>query len=45
MEEDKATLEAGVDMMLRIAVKLLNKKARENTILLVKGDPDASQRD
>jgi hypothetical protein len=42
-EIDKTTLEAGVNMMLKIALKLLNKKVKLNPQMLIEEDPEGHQ--
>jgi hypothetical protein len=44
-KEDKELLEAGVNTMLQIATKLLCKKMKPATILMLKDDSDNSQKD
>jgi hypothetical protein len=41
--DDKETLEAGANMILQIALKLLNKKARPNTMLVIREDSEDNQ--
>lgn len=45
LAEDKETLEGGVNMMLEIAMKLLNKKARPSTVLAIQDDSEGNQQD
>jgi len=44
LKEDKELLEAGVNTMLKIALKLLNKKMKPDTILLPKMTPKTARR-
>jgi ArsR family metal-binding transcriptional regulator len=45
LKEYKELLEAGVNTMFQIALKLLNKKMKTDTILLLKDDSENSQKD
>jgi hypothetical protein len=45
LKEDKELLEASVNTMLQIALKLLNKKMKTDTILLLNDDSENSQKD